>query len=137
MFVQTRARPEPNSVVELIFPADGSRPEIRVEAGVARERVVPPRLQASVPEGVGLELLDPPPEFQELIEWALEGAAEGEEGGGKPLEPTLRVFRVRVKERNKPSSRVLTVRSTSADGARAQALSRAGRGWQVADIQEL
>ncbi|MBW2235921.1 MAG: PilZ domain-containing protein, partial [Deltaproteobacteria bacterium] len=55
MFVQTRARPEPSSLVKLIFPADGSRPEIRVEAGVARARVVPPRLQASVPEGVGLE----------------------------------------------------------------------------------
>jgi hypothetical protein len=137
VFVQTRARPEPKSLVELIFPADGSRPEIRVEAGVARERVVPPRLQASVPEGVGLEILDPPPEFRELLEGTLNSAMDGEEGAGKRLEPTLRVFRVRVKERNKPNSRVLTVRSHSADGARAQALSRAGRGWQVADIQEL
>ena len=140
MFVQTRARPEPNSVVELIFPADGSRPEIRFEAGVARERVVPPRLQASVPEGVGLEVLDPPAEFRELLARAAAGTEdceESDEGTGKPLEPTIRVFRVRVKERNKPNSRVLTVRSQSADGARAQALSRAGRGWQVADIQEL
>ncbi len=137
VFVQTRARPEPNSLVELIFPADGSRPEIRVEAGVARERVVPPRLQASVPEGVGLEILDPPPEFQELLEHALDSETDDEADGGKRLAPTLRVFRIRVKERGKPNSRVLTVRSHSADGARAQALSRTGRGWQVADIQEL
>jgi hypothetical protein len=132
VFVQTRARPEPNSVVELIFPAEGARPEIRVEAGVARERIVPPRLHASVPEGVGLEVLDPPSEFHDLLQAAF-GAAQPLE----PLEPTLRVFRIRVKERNRPNSRVLTVRCHSADGARAQALKRAGRGWQVADIQEL
>ena len=140
MFVQTRARPEPNSLVELIFPANGSRPEIRIEAGVARERVVPPRLQASVPEGVGLEILDPPPEFQKLLARTFDDAADCEEGAGNvemSAEPTIRVFRVRVKERNKPNSRVLTVRSQSAEGARAKALSRAGRGWQVADIQEL
>jgi hypothetical protein len=44
---------------------------------------------------------------------------------------------VQTRARPEPEPRVLTVRSQSAEGARAQALSRAGRGWQVADIQEL
>lgn len=44
---------------------------------------------------------------------------------------------VQTRARPEPESRVLTVRSQSAEGARAQALSRAGRGGQVADIQEL
>lgn len=37
LFVQTRARPKPDTVVELIFRAADAEAEIRVEAGVARE----------------------------------------------------------------------------------------------------
>ena len=61
LFVQTRAKPEAGSVVEVIFAARDGQPEIQVEAGVARHRIVPPRLQGSVQGGVGLELLSPPP----------------------------------------------------------------------------
>ena len=49
----------------------------------------------------------------------------------------VRTFRVRVSPRDKPGSRVITVRSESLHGARARALARAGRGWKIADIQEI
>ena len=90
-----------------------------------------------MPGGVGLELIDPPAAFQDL----LAGKA-----GVEPQKPTaqppagaagVRTFRVRVSPRDKPGSRVITVRSESLHGARARALARAGRGWKIADIQEI
>jgi hypothetical protein len=90
-----------------------------------------------VPGGVGLELIDPPAAFRDLMA----GQAQAE-----PLEPpevppagaaAVRTFRVRVSQRDKPGSRVITVRSESLHGARARALARAGRGWKIADIQEI
>lgn len=138
LFVQTRARPEPDTVVELVFPASGDRPEIRVEAGVARERSVPPGLQSEVPGGVGLEVLDPSAAFRELIA-AHEPAAEAGAAArsGPPSSPGIRTFRVRLMERDKPNSQVITVRSESVEGARARALARAGRGWKITVIQEM
>jgi hypothetical protein len=138
LFVQTRARPQPNSLVEVVFPAQDGRPEIRVEAGVARERVVPPRLQAAVPEGVGLEVLDPPPAFHELVAKgtaALE--AEPAASAERPADAAVRTFRIRVTERDKPNARVLTVRAHNLEGARARALAQMGRGWKIAEIQEI
>ncbi len=70
MFVQTRAKPRVDSVVDLIFRARERHPEIRVEAGVARERIVAPRLRSTVPEGLGLEFLDPPAALRELLDSA-------------------------------------------------------------------
>ena len=138
MFLQTRVKPEPGSVVVVVFPEQDGRPEIQVEAGVARHRVVPPRLQASVPGGVGLEVLDPPPEFKDLVAAALGEAQEQEPQPAPPVrDQAIRTFRVRVKQRDKPASRVLTIRCENAAGARARALAQAGRGWMIADIQEV
>ncbi len=140
LFVQTRAKPEPSTVVELFFPAYDGQPEVRVKAGVARARIVPPRLQSAVPGGVGLELMDLPPAFQELLARRVDAAAGGREPDQKtdgPSDRAIRTYRVRVTERGKRNSRVLTVRSESTQGARARALAQAGRDWKIADIQEI
>lgn len=137
LFVQTRARPEPNSVVEVIFPAEGdAKPEIRVEAGVARLRSVATRLQHSVPAGVGLEVLDPPPAFLELVKAQKADSHDLEPTPGGSPQP-LRTFRVRLTRDGAPGSKVLTVGCENAAGARARALTRAGRGWKIAEIQEI
>lgn len=131
LFVQTRVNLEPNSVVEVVFPAEGtSRPEIRLEAGVARLRSVPSRLQGSIPAGVGLEVLDPPPAFLALVDVHV----------AKPKShdaTALCTFRVRLTQPGKPGSRVVTVRCENAAGARARALARAGRGWKITELQEI
>ena len=57
LFVQTRVRPDPNSVVEVRFPATAGVAGFPVEAGVARHRNVHPRLQAEIQSGIGLEVL--------------------------------------------------------------------------------
>ncbi len=137
LFVQTRARLAPGTPLTIEIAEREGWPAMSLQARVARQRQVPPRLQASVPGGVGLELIDPPAAFQDL----LAGRAEAE-----PQEPPapppagaagVRTFRVRVSPRDKPGSRVITVRSESLHGARARALARAGPGWKIADIQEI
>lgn len=91
-----------------------------------------------MPGGLGLELLDPPAELHELLASSL--AASHEESG--PAEDgqaalVAHTFRVRVKEWERSTSRVITVRCESAQAARARTLRQAGAGWQVADIREL
>lgn len=60
LFVQTRARPNANSVVEIRFPAIAGLEGFTIEAGVARHRNVHPRLQAEIQSGIGLEILGRP-----------------------------------------------------------------------------
>lgn len=138
VFVHTRARPPVNTVVDVVFRMEGSSEEIRSEAGVARERIVPTRLQSSLPGGVALELLDPPAELHALLESdAL--ARSGDEGpfDGRSAVPAARTYRVRLKERGRPNSRIVTIRCDSPQAARSRALARLGAGWKVADVQEL
>ncbi len=136
LFVQTRARPQRNSVVQVIFPARDGRPEITVQAAVSRRRAVPPGLQSSLPGGVGLKLLDPPPGFRELLarELALGAKSPAEAASGNPV--PVKTFRVRVRRRDGPRSRILTVQAESVQGARARALARAGSGWKIGDVEE-
>ena len=131
LFVQTEARPKPNSVVQVIFPARDGRPEITAEAGVARRRAVPPGLQSALPGGVGLELLNPPLDFRELLARELALAAEWEAEAAP-----VKTFRVRVRRRDGPQYRTLTVQAESVQGARARALARAGSSWKISDVEE-
>lgn len=137
LFLQTRARPPEDSVVEVVFPAEAGRPEIRVEAGVARHRAVPPRLQAAVQSGLGLELLSPSPEFEALAAQGVGDEAEAEVAPQAADDQRVRTYRVRVKQRGRANARVLTIRCGNPAAARARALAQAGRDWAIADIQEV
>jgi hypothetical protein len=140
LFVQTRARIDPNAKVGLAFAAQAELPAFELEVCVRRKRHTPPRLQSSVPSGVGLEVIDPPAAYLTLVERSVAsgGVQDGEclkeeaaAGSG------IRTFRVRLIQRGKPNANVFTVRSESLQGARARALARAGRDWKIADIQEI
>ncbi len=139
LFVQTRAKIDPNSRVRLIFAAKGDLPAVDVEARVARKRITPPRLQSSVPSGIGLEVIDPSDAYYTLVERSV---ATGVQVGEAPKEEVpaaagVRTFRVRLIQPGKPNATVVTVRSETMQGARARALARAGRQWKIADIQEI
>ena len=136
MFVQTRAKPRVDSVVYLVFRARGRRPEIRVEAGVARERIVAPRLRSTVPNGLGLEFLDPPAALSELLDSTARDP-EPRDANDEPSRRSIRTFRIRLIRRDTSDWRMMTVRSESAPGARARALARAGLAWKIADFQEI
>jgi hypothetical protein len=139
LFVQTRAKVDPNGRVRLVFAASDDLPAIEVEARVARKRITPPRLQSSVPSGVGLEVIDPSDAYYTLVERSV---ASGIQVGEVPKEEVpaqsgIRTFRVRLTQPGKPNANVFTVRSETLQGARARALARAGRQWKIADIQEI
>ena len=148
LFVQTLANPTPNSVVEILFAGVGDRPDIRLEAGVARRRIAPPRLQAAVPSGVGLEILPPRTEYERWIARPSAGPRLGDsisiapayvsaEDPSAPSSGPIRTFRFRMRRRDRPESRLLTIRCETEAGARARALARAGAGWKIANMERL
>jgi hypothetical protein len=141
LFVQTLADPKPNSVVDVIFDPSGSRPEICVEAGVARKRITPPRLQAFVPSGIGLEILPPRAEYERwLARPTCPPLGESVEVAG-PIpthhEQSMKSYRFRMIRRAGASPQFLTIHCETEAGARARALTRAGAGWRIADVQPL
>jgi hypothetical protein len=145
LFVQTRARPEANSVIEVRFPPTADLPGFRIEAGVARHRNVHPRLQAEVHAGVGLEILGRPKHYLALAD-RVGGLRVDERGRGtlgatvataRPPEPELRRYRVRLLSHGRPQPRTLEILASSIATARALAMSQAGAGWKITDIQTI
>jgi hypothetical protein len=139
LFVQTRAKVDPNSRVLLAFAAKDDLPAIEVEARVARKRNRPSRLQPSVPSGVGLEVINPTDDYYTLVERSV---ASGVQVGEAPKEEVpsgagIRTFRVRLTQAGKSNASVFTVRAESMQAARARALTHAGRLWKIADVQEI
>ena len=127
--------------VDVIFDPSGSRPEICVEAGVARKRIAPPRLQASVLSGIGLEILPPRAEYERwLARPTCPPLGDSVEVTG-PIpthhEQSMKSYRFRMIRRAGASPQFLTIHCETEAGARARALTRAGPGWRIADVQPL
>lgn len=145
LFVQTRQRPTPNSVIEVRFPATAGLPGFSIEAGVARHRNVHPRLQAEVQSGVGLEILGRPSDYLALAnrvvapKSAIEDApTPGATPGANAAESQApRGYRVRLAAHGRSQPRTLTVQATGVAAARARALTQAGAGWKVTEVSEL
>jgi len=145
LFVQTAAPPAPGTVVEVRLLAGGERREIPLRARVARQRRVDPRLARIEPNGIGLEILDAPPGFRELLQEHSDrspaaGAATptaGTAGRGPGERPPRPSFRVRVKQSQGARSRMLTVAATAEAEARAAALAEVGEGWEVVEVSAL
>lgn len=68
LFVQTSARPAPGTVLHLMLEARGDAPELDLRVRVARHRRTEPRLAALVPPGLGLQILDAPSAYFDLVE---------------------------------------------------------------------
>jgi hypothetical protein len=141
LFVQTLANPAPNSLVRLSFPADGARPNIQLEAGVARRRVAPRRLQATIPSGIGLEIMPPRAEYEKWLvnpaRPALLQPSSVDPQSASHADPVVRPYRFRLVKHGQASAQLLTIRCATEAGARARALARAGNGWKIADVQAL
>lgn len=140
LFVQTSARLSPGSVLELSIPSE-SREPIVLRAAVARQKAVPSNLTSVAQGGVGLRILDAPRAYYELIgeRPPLPGRAAGAPApapGGTPAAPAPPAperprFRVRVKQREGPRSRILDVVAETAERACAAALEQVGAGWEA------
>jgi len=142
LFVQSASPPPPGAVVEVRLLPGAGRPEIALRARVARQQRVDPRLARIQPNGVGLEILDAPPAFRELVEERQRagGADDGERSGGAARDPERKpppadpAFRVRIAQSEGTRSRTLTVRASGAEAARGAALAQMGEGWEVVEV---
>lgn len=137
LFVQTSARLSPGSVLDLSIPSEGREP-IVLRAAVARQKAVPSNLTSVAQGGVGLRILDAPRAYYELIgeRPPLPGRAAGPPAPGAPAAPAPPAaerprFRVRVKQREGPRSRILDVFAETAERACAAALEQVGAGWEA------
>lgn len=141
LFVQTLASPAPNSIVELIFAGSGDQPPVRIEAGVARKRRAPGRLQATVPSGIGVEVIPPRDAYQRWIVGAAAGATRTL-GPARPvpslgsveLTPVMKKYRFRLVRLDGSRQQFMSIECDTEAGARARALARVGAGWKIADL---
>lgn len=153
LFVQTRARPDANSVITVRFPATAGVPAFAIEAGVARHRNVHPRLQADVQSGIGLEILGRPADYLALASRI--GSASGVGAVGSAVResratatpsappakrdeaPVSRRFRVRLAAYGQSAPRTLLVAAASTAEARSEALARIGDGWKIVEVETI
>ena len=140
LFLQTRQRPAPNSVVEVRFPAFAGLEGFSIEAGVARHRNVHPRLQTEIQSGIGLEILGRPKPYLALAsrvvptKSGLESSSTREEAG---QDRAPRSYRVRLAAHGRSHPRTITVLASSIQAARARAITAAGAGWRVTEVEAL
>lgn len=146
LFVQTRARPNANSVVEVRFPATAGLPGFCIEAGVARHRNVHPRLQAEIQSGIGLEILGRPADYlayaKRVVEPKVGDSSSAMISGRPPAAATtasneMRRFRIRLTAFARSAPRTITVQASSIAAARAQAMTQAGAGWKITDVETI
>jgi PilZ domain len=153
LFVQTRQRPVPNSVIEVRFPATAGLPGFSIEAGVARHRNVHPRLQAEVQSGVGLEILGRPADYLALASRVVApntaadpsatparkpaSQADAQNGVRAADDQAPRSYRVRLAAHGRSHPRTITVQAAGVAAARARALTQAGPGWKITQLEAI
>jgi hypothetical protein len=118
LFIQTSVVLQGTEEIDVIFPATDERPEIKVRARVARKKQVPPRLTTVTRPGLGLDVIEAPANYERMV-------------NGEPFLPE---FLVQIRQVGAPRSRTLKVESENEEEAKASALSRAGSGWEVLQV---
>ena len=133
LYVQTRAKTDPGSELELVFKAEGVRPEMRIQARVARAERLAAHFSSAGAGGLGLEILRAIPGLEGLL------ASAGFTGPTPVVaveRGTLRAFRVQLREIRGTRAQTVTVQAPSVQAARSRALARAGGGWKVSEVCE-
>lgn len=128
LFVQTNATLEGAGEVIVCLAPDGY-PEMVLRMRLARVKRVPPRLQGVITGGIGLEVLEAPPEFAYL-------------GRGEPLpnpEPPgpLRRFRVRLVDLDGSGYRTLVAEAVDETDLRERVLAEGLDEWKILQIDPL
>ena len=144
LFVQTSAGPPPGSDVTVDLDVAGASDAVPIGGRVVWRRVVAPHLRTISQGGVGVRIENAPEAYYSFLsETAGEGpvprAAVGGESARAPVEPRPDApqfaFRVRVRRGEGPRSRTLVLRAESEERARDRALSIAGAGWTILELE--
>jgi hypothetical protein len=153
LFVQTTARPRPHDAVTVEISIPGQREPLRVEAQVARLRLVPPQLVVVAQGGVGLRIRNAPEGYFAFLTAVLpEPTAAGSAAepdaderedlelrpaaGAPPPAAPRRRYRVRMSQLGGARSRTLRIDARSAQQAASLAVEAAGDGWKVLETED-
>jgi hypothetical protein len=139
LFVQTPATIQPGALVVVEFSASDGRPAFSLQARVRRRRRVPQNLLSLGHAGVGLQAIDPPPEFEQLRRGAaLEALAPELEEDEKQEPPGNRPrFRVRLRQAGSPRTRALLYECNDEVEALRRARRQCGPDWDVLEVEIL
>jgi hypothetical protein len=132
LYVQTRVRAAGGDEIEVVFPAEGERAELRVNARVARLDRLSAHFATSGAGGLGLEVVRPPPTLGPLLVSA--GFASGVPAPAG--DPALKPYRVKLVALAGGRTQTIRVNAPGKEGARSRALARAGKGWKVGEVCE-
>jgi hypothetical protein len=135
LFVATTAAIQPGTELVVEFSARDGSPAFEVRARVVRRRRVPQNLQSYESPGIGLQVIEPPPAYEKMVQGAkLEGGA-AEPGSEAPPARPLPCFRLRLRQSGSPRSRTLQVEAEDEAAARAKAAQGLEGGWEIVEIQ--
>ena len=136
LFVQTSARLAPGTELEIDLRLEANAEPIRLRAAVARQKAVPVQLTQVAHGGMGLRILEAPREYYHAIgepaPWPAAARGAAEKKAAAPAAPEAKPrFRVRVKQREGPRSRILDIAAETPERACALALVAVGPGWEA------
>jgi hypothetical protein len=132
IYVQTRVRAAAGDEIELVFPAEGERAELRVDAHVIRLDRLSAHFATAGAGGLGLEVVRPPRGLAPLLVEA--GFPSGP--AAPAADVALRTFRVKLVALAGGRTQTIRVNAPGKEGARSRALARAGKGWKVGEVCE-
>jgi hypothetical protein len=134
LYVQTRVKAAAGAELELVFPAEGERPEVRLVMRVARLDRLSAHFAGSGAGGLGLELLESTTGLGPLLAGAGFASAAPPLVVGDAL--SMRPFRVKLTALAGGRTQMISVTAPGKEGARSRALTRAGKGWKVSEVCE-
>lgn len=85
VFIQTEATVSPGCEIQIELKQSGSTPLIRLRGVVARRRAVPALLASAIQRGIGVRILEAPPEYGLIFQDALPTAPPGRHDRTEPL----------------------------------------------------
>ncbi len=137
LFVQTSAKLVPGSMVDIELGVSTQPEPLLMQARVARQKVVPPRLRSVAHGGIGLHI-DLPPQgylefFAELTRTELPTAEKSDRRKKPRPAPKLR-YQVRLVQIGGSRSRRVNVECNTLDEAEVAALEAVGDSWKVIKI---
>jgi hypothetical protein len=134
LYVQTRVRAASGDEMEIVFPPEGQRAELRVSARVVRLHRLSAHFATSGAGGLGLEVIRAPSGLAPLLAQA--GFATAPAPFPTASDPTLRAYRVKLVAMEGGRTQTVRVNAPGKEGARSRALARAGKGWKVGEVCE-
>jgi Tfp pilus assembly protein PilZ len=132
LFVQTNADTPRGENVDLELSAPGCEGLIPVRATVVWRRIVPHQLRSVAGGGLGVKIQRADESYYQLLATWMRGMGDTQRAA--PAQAALTRYRIRVLSESGPRSRTFTVRATSVEEARAEALERVGHGWRVIEV---